>query len=111
MKIALVTGASRGIGRATDRLSREGFAAPALQLDVTDNTSGRAAADHVERQFGHFDVLVNNAGILPEATNPEPAEVVDAAMFRATFITNLFGAVAVLEAFLPLLRRARPAGP
>ncbi len=134
MKIALVTGASRGIGRATaqrlardcqhviltgrdlntveeaaDRLSREGFAASALPLDVTDHTSVRAAADHVERRFGHLDVLVNNAGVLPEATNPEPAEVVDAAMFRTTFDTNLFGAVAVLEAFLPLLRKS-PSG-
>ena len=76
---------------------------------MTDGTGVRAAADHVERRFGHLDVLVNNAGVLPEATNPEPAEVVDAEMFRTTFDTNLFGAVAVLEAFLPLLRKS-PAG-
>jgi NAD(P)-dependent dehydrogenase (short-subunit alcohol dehydrogenase family) len=131
MKVALVTGASRGIGRATarrlardcqhviltardvttvedaaDRLRREGFAASALQLDVTDDASVRAAADRVDRRFGHLDVLVNNAGVLPEATNADPAEVVDAAMFRTTFDTNLFGAVAVLEAFLPLLRKS-----
>jgi NAD(P)-dependent dehydrogenase (short-subunit alcohol dehydrogenase family) len=134
MKVALVTGASRGIGRATAlrlardcqhviltardlntvdeaaaRLGREGFSASAHQLDVTDDDSVRAAAAHVERCFGHLDVLVNNAGVLPEATNPEPAEVVDASMFRATFDTNLFGSVAVLEAFLPLLRKS-PAG-
>jgi len=133
MKVALVTGASRGIGQATarrlarschhviltardargveegaDRLNREGFAASALQVDVTDDVSVRAAADHVERRFGHLDVLVNNAGVLPEATH-EPPEAVDAAMFRATFETNLFGAVAVLEAFLPLLRKS-PSG-
>ena len=133
-KVVLVTGASRGIGRATahrlardcqhviltgrdvtsveeaaERLNHEGFTASALQLDVTDPSSVRAAAHVVERQFGHLDVLVNNAGVLPEATNPEPAEVVDATMFRTTFDTNLFGAVNVLEAFLPLLRRS-PAG-
>ena len=134
MKVALVTGASRGIGRATarrlardshhviltardagtvedaaDRLNREGFEASALQLDVTDTANVRAAAAQVGQRFGHLDVLVNNAGVLPEATNLEPPEIVDVAMFRRTFDTNLFGAVAVLEAFLPLLRKS-PAG-
>ncbi|RHW26425.1 SDR family NAD(P)-dependent oxidoreductase [Nocardioides immobilis] len=131
MKVALVTGASRGIGQATarrlardcghvivaardvstaeetaDRLRREGLSASALQLDVTDDTSVRAAAEEVAASYGHLDVLVNNAGVLPEATHPEPAEAVDLAMFRRTFDTNLFGAVAVLEAFLPLLRKS-----
>jgi NAD(P)-dependent dehydrogenase (short-subunit alcohol dehydrogenase family) len=132
VRVALVTGASRGIGRATarrlardcghvilaardvtqleeaaDRINREGGSASALQLDVTDDTSVRAAADHVAETFGHLDVLVNNAGVLPEIGQPQPAEVVDIAMFRQTFDTNLFGAVAVLEAFLPLLRASQ----
>jgi NAD(P)-dependent dehydrogenase (short-subunit alcohol dehydrogenase family) len=131
MKIALVTGASRGIGAATarrlarscghvvltarepadldetvDRLNREGRSASALRLDVTDDASVRRAADEVATSYGHLDVLVNNAGILPEATNTAPSEVVDLSMFRATFATNVFGAVAVLEAFLPLLRKS-----
>jgi NAD(P)-dependent dehydrogenase (short-subunit alcohol dehydrogenase family) len=131
MKIALVTGASRGIGEATaqrlardcghviltgrrlgdldesvDRLRREGRSASALRMDVTDADSVRRAADEVVTTYGHLDVLVNNAGVLPEATNTEPAEVVDLGMFRTTFDTNLFGAVAVLEAFLPLLRKS-----
>lgn len=134
MKVALVTGAARGIGLATarrlardcrhviltardtaavedvaDRLRREGSAASTLQLDVTDDASVRAASVEVARRFGHLDVLVNNAGVLPEATHATPAEAVDVAMFRQTFETNLFGAVAVLEAFLPLLRRS-PSG-
>lgn len=131
MKIALVTGAGRGIGRAAadrlaheghhvivtarhldaaqreaDRLNQAGLAASALSLDVTDATSVRAAADQVARRFGHLDVLINNAGILPEAVVAEPAEAVDATLFRTTFDTNLFGAVSVLEAFLPLLRNS-----
>lgn len=131
MKIGLVTGASRGLGNATarrlarscghviltardpadldetvDRLNREGRSASALQLDVTDDASVRRAADEVAATYGHLDVLVNNAGILPEATNGGQAEVVDLSMFRATFETNVFGAVAVLEAFLPLLRES-----
>lgn len=131
MKIALVTGASRGIGEATarrlarscghvilaarepadveptvDRLNREGHSASAVQLDVTDDESVRQAAAEVATSYGRLDVLVNNAGILPEATQGDPVEAVDLSMFRATYETNLFGAVAVLEAFLPLLRKS-----
>jgi NAD(P)-dependent dehydrogenase (short-subunit alcohol dehydrogenase family) len=132
MKVALVTGASRGIGDATarrlarncshviltarnpsaveetvDRLNREGHSASSVQLDVTDDDSVRRAADEVGAAYGHLDVLVNNAGILPEATYVDPSEAVDLSMFRATFETNVFGAVAVLEAFLPLLRKSQ----
>ena len=133
-KIALVTGASRGIGNATahrlartcdhviltarepadldetvGRLNREGRSASAMELDVTDLDSVRRAADEVATTYGHLDVLVNNAGILPEATADRSSEAVDLSMFRATFETNLFGAVAVLEAFLPLLRESEGA--
>lgn len=133
-RIALVTGANRGIGlaaarrlarecghvivaarrsgageEAADRLSREGFSASSVTMDVTDAASVRGAAAVVADRFGRLDVLVNNAGILPEATNPEPKEVVDLAMFEQTYATNVLGPVAVVEAFLPLLRQS-PAG-
>ncbi|MFD3613331.1 SDR family NAD(P)-dependent oxidoreductase [Streptomyces atroolivaceus] len=134
MKIALVTGANKGIGLAAarrlarecdhvivaarkpdagaetaDRLSREGFSVSSLSMDVTDPASVRAAAAEVAERFGHLDVLVNNAGILPEATNADPKEVLDLAMFEQTYATNVLGPVAVVEAFLPLVRRS-PAG-
>ncbi|WP_250291652.1 SDR family NAD(P)-dependent oxidoreductase [Streptomyces atroolivaceus] len=134
MKIALVTGANKGIGLAAarrlarecdhvivaarkpdagaetaDRLSREGFSVSSLTMDVTDPASVRAAAAEVAERFGHLDVLVNNAGILPEATNADPKEVLDLAMFERTYATNVLGPVAVVEAFLPLVRRS-PAG-
>jgi NAD(P)-dependent dehydrogenase (short-subunit alcohol dehydrogenase family) len=134
VKIALVTGANKGIGlaaarrlarecghvilaarkpdaglEAADRLTREGFSASSLTMDVTDPESVRAAASEVSGPFGHLDVLVNNAGILPEATNANPTEVLDLAMFEQTYATNVLGPVAVVEAFLPLIRKS-PAG-
>ncbi|WP_353951477.1 SDR family NAD(P)-dependent oxidoreductase [Knoellia sp. S7-12] len=131
MKTALITGANRGLGRAVAQQLAEqgmtvivaarnaaagetaaqhiGHGAVSVQLDVTDSASIAAAAEQVTRSHGALDVLVNNAGILPEATNTDPAEEVDLEMFRRTYATNLLGPVGVLEAFLPLLRNS-PAG-
>lgn len=127
--IALVTGANKGLGReiarqlaatgtivligsrdaergrtAADELSTENAHARYLHLDVTDQTSITAAARWVDEQYGRLDILVNNAGILPEATAGETLEPLDVGLFRQTFETNLFGAVSVIQQFLPLLR-------
>lgn len=135
MTNALITGANKGIGfaaarqlggsgvkvligardpekgrDAADLLRGQGIDAEAVAIDVTDPASVRAAAAHVEENHGHLDILVNNAGVLPEATAADQvAGPMDLQMFKATFDTNLFGAVAVTDAFLPLLRAA-PAG-
>jgi NAD(P)-dependent dehydrogenase (short-subunit alcohol dehydrogenase family) len=135
MAIALVTGANRGIGYATaarlgqagvqiivgarDRekghaaaasLREQGTDAVALQLDVTDDNSVRDAAEVVRAEHGHVDMLINNAGILPEAAAAHRVSgPMDLDIFRETFATNLFGVVATTEAFLPLLLAA-PAG-
>jgi NAD(P)-dependent dehydrogenase (short-subunit alcohol dehydrogenase family) len=131
VQIALVTGGNRGLGfaaarrlaktadhviitsrqkeagmAAVARLTDEGISASYLIMDVTDAQSVAAAAQSVEQDHGQLDILINNAGILPEATNADPREVVDLTMFRTTYATNVFGAVAVLEAFLPLLRKS-----
>lgn len=128
MTVALITGANRGLGLATaHRLaalgmdvvigSRDaeagvtaaadvGSGATSVVLDVTDSASVRQARKEIENRHGVLDVLINNAGILPEATNAEPAEIVDAAMFKTTFDTNVTGPVTVLEEFLPLLRKS-----
>lgn len=128
-RTALITGGNRGLGLATARLlgqagvtvilaardvERSRAAAVALRhqdiyanavpMDVTDPTSVAAAADRVVREHGRLDILVNNAGVLPEATTPGAQQPLDLDLFTRTFATNVFGAVAVTQAFLPLLR-------
>jgi NAD(P)-dependent dehydrogenase (short-subunit alcohol dehydrogenase family) len=130
-RIALVTGGNRGLGLATARrlgehgatvivgsrdaargaqavreLREAGIDAEGVALDVTDLTSVRAAADEISRRHGRLDVLVNNAGILPEATAGAADAPIDVDLLRRTFETNVFGAAAVSQAFVPLLRRS-----
>jgi NAD(P)-dependent dehydrogenase (short-subunit alcohol dehydrogenase family) len=129
--VALVTGANRGLGlavawrlgdtgatvliggrdaasteAAAESLRAAGLKAWPVTLDVTVEADAVAAAEQIEREYGRLDILVNNAGILPEATAPDLERPLDLARFRTTFETNLFGAVAVIQAMLPLLRRS-----
>lgn len=118
---ALVTGANKGIGwhiarqlvdagftvhvgsrdpeRGRLAVERIGVGARLLVLDVTDAASIAAAA----RQVPELDVLVNNAGILVDGATPDEADVDS---FRRTYETNVFGVLAVTNAFLPALRRS-----
>lgn len=131
-QIALVTGATRGIGREVARqlaaaghvvylgardaaagatvaaeLAEAGDVRP-LRLDVTDVASIAAAVERVEAEAGRLDVLVNNAGVNLELTPEGPVALpdVEAETVRATFETNVVGLIAVTNALLPLLRRA-----
>jgi NAD(P)-dependent dehydrogenase (short-subunit alcohol dehydrogenase family) len=130
-KTAVITGANRGLGFATARglgrsgvkvivaartldkseaaaarLRQEGIDAEPLAIDVDCPVSVRDAAKQVEEEHGRVDILVNNAGILPEATAGDVDRPLDLRMFKETFQTNLFGAVAVTREFLPLLRNS-----
>ncbi|MBN8527310.1 MAG: SDR family oxidoreductase [Planctomycetes bacterium] len=129
-RIALITGANKGLGFETARqlgrqgvtvlvgardaargaaaastLAGEGIAAHHIAIEVTDAASISAAAAEVERRFGRLDILVNNAGVLDYA-NDTGVETTSLATLRRVFETNFFGLVAVTQAFLPLLRRS-----
>ncbi|WP_433560702.1 SDR family NAD(P)-dependent oxidoreductase [Nocardia sp. CA-151230] len=128
--IALITGANRGIGYeiavglgrlgmtvlmgardldqgepAAARLCGDGIDAQAVRLDVTSGHDPAGAAAWIDAQYGRLDVLVNNAGISGARQAQQPGSA-DLDTLRAVFATNVFGAVAVTEATLPLLRRS-----
>jgi NAD(P)-dependent dehydrogenase (short-subunit alcohol dehydrogenase family) len=93
--------------------------ARAIQLDVTDAASIAAAAARIRQELGRLDVLVNNAAI--SNTNRRPGQSVEEysrttrpsnvslTEMRAVWETNVFGALAVYQAMLPLLREAKEA--
>ena len=131
-KIALITGANRGIGleaarqlaplgftvilgardrakgeAAAAKLRESGADAHAVQLEVSDEESVQNAAREVEEKFGRIDVLINNAGISPEyASGQLSPSKLSQETFRRIYDTNLFGAFAVLQAFVPLLEKS-----
>ncbi|HMV70287.1 MAG TPA: SDR family NAD(P)-dependent oxidoreductase, partial [Myxococcota bacterium] len=81
----------------------EGLDAHAVALDVDDAASIDAAARAVGERFGRVDTLINNAGVVLE---PWGSGTLAASLetWRRTFETNLFGVIAVTQAFLPLVR-------
>lgn len=126
-KVALVTGANKGIGFEVARqLARMGFrvflsarnveagrSAAAritdgeivfLELDVTRADSIAAAASELPRHADRLDVLVNNAGILLD--EDESALTVTADIFERTLRTNVLGPWLLAQAFAPLLEKS-----
>jgi NAD(P)-dependent dehydrogenase (short-subunit alcohol dehydrogenase family) len=131
-KIALVTGANKGIGLETARqlaragykvlaaardagkgrqavaqLKGEGLDVEFVALDVGDEAQRQAAARHIGDAYGRLDVLVNNAGVATEAG--QKVDTVPLALVRQAFEVNFFSLVGVTQAMLPLIRKS-PAG-
>ncbi len=127
--VALVTGANRGLGFgiarrigetgatvlvgvrdpnrgavAANALSAAGLKAIFVRLDVTEITIIEAAARTIEERFGRLDILFNNAAISTEVDVPPSLSPL--ADVRRVFDTNVFGAIAVTQTMLPLLRKS-----
>lgn len=130
-RIAVVTGASSGIGRATAKLLAErgakvavlarradlleqlvaeiraaGGTALALPVDVTDQASIDAAAAAVEQTWGPAELVFNNAGVML----PGAIEERDVEQWRHQIDLNITGAMRVISAFVPQLTKAAAAG-
>lgn len=128
-RIALVTGANKGIGfeivrqlaeagvfvvmgardrdrgrAAAEALASEGLRVQSVVLDVTDPKSIDAAATAIDAGHRRLDILVNNAGIVDTQDGPPSMAAPDAV--RRILETNFVGALRVTQAMLPLLRRS-----
>jgi NAD(P)-dependent dehydrogenase (short-subunit alcohol dehydrogenase family) len=127
-RIAVVTGASKGIGfeicrqlaqrgvnvvltardpgrgqKAVSLLQREGLNVIFHALDVVDPQQIRTLADYMERSHGGCDILVNNAGILVDRRGASVLDVPVETM-RATFETNSYAPLQISQALVPLMR-------
>ena len=133
-KIALVTGANKGIGLETCRqlaqlgikvlmgardekrgtaaagkLQTEGLDVEFLLLDVTTKDHIAAVCNYIDEKFGRLDILVNNAGIAhaDEPLFSNSAATVSSQVLQETFAVNFFGLVQLTQALLPLIRKSK----
>lgn len=135
--VALVTGANQGVGfQIAKALAANGYSvyvgsrnksngekaaaeigtnAQAIPLDVTKQSTIRAAVERIEKEVGHLDLLVNNAAIahagkpgrtLEEVVAANRASTASLDEVRTVWETNVFGVIGVTQAMLPLLRRS-----
>jgi NAD(P)-dependent dehydrogenase (short-subunit alcohol dehydrogenase family) len=133
-KIALITGANRGIGFETARqlgrkgvkvllgarneelgreaaakLKGEGLDVEFLLLDAIDEKTHASAAKYIQEKFGRLDILINNAGVNLEGIPSNPAKPASQTLletYRKTFEINFFSLITVTQRFLPLIKKS-----
>jgi len=133
-RVALITGANKGLGFETGRqlarqgikvllgardegrgkeaeakLKAEGLDAEFILLDLNNASTHIAAAKYVDEKFGKLDILINNAAVNLEGSvaGQIPAtSQTPLEIYRRTFETNFFDLIAVTQTFLPLIRKS-----
>jgi len=132
-RIALVTGANKGLGLETARqlaqegttvlmasrnqergaaavqqLKAEGLDVEGVQLEVTNEAEIDALVQHIDATYGKLDVLINNAGIMhsADASAGNSTETVKAEILRETFDINFFSLVSLTQKLLPLIKKS-----
>lgn len=135
VKVALITGANRGIGfetakglaalgitvilgtrdiikgqAAAQQLQDLGFKAEAIEYDANQSQSADSVYEYIDEHYGKLDILVNNAGMLQEQLmGKNNSTSVSTDVLQQTFQTNLFAVITLTQKLLPLIKKA-PAG-
>lgn len=131
-KVALITGANRGIGfetskqlakkdtkvilgsrdldkgkKAIEKLSAEGIDADLIQYDAFDLDAPQKVYDYISKEYNKLDILINNAGVLLTGnlfvTNSSSVSEKDV---KDTFQTNLFSVISLTQKLLPLIKKS-----
>ncbi|RXH56940.1 SDR family oxidoreductase [Granulicella sibirica] len=131
-KIALITGANKGIGletakqlaaegitvllgardlakgeEAAAKLKEEGFEVRPVKIDIDDKASQDAIAALIEKDYGVLDILINNAGVLiDESRARNQTSTTSEEILRKTFDTNFFATISLTQKLLPLIRKS-----
>ena len=130
-KVALITGANRGIGLETAKqlgetgvtivagarslqaaeetaakLKAQGIDAYGIQLDTTSAADRAAAAKYLEEKFGKLDILINNAGVAPSTGFTNVTSQVTDEDIRRVYDTNFFSIVSLTRELLPLVKKS-----